>query len=257
MRIKVRFFSEERSIKLPVHYNYVIQSFIYRNLDEALAEELHKKGKIIGKRHFKLFTFSRIFGKQKRKESSFIFSDEITLFIASPLIELLESFASNIVKKKILNLNGCRIFLSTIEVFYSLPDADEIFIKTLSPITVYSTLETSDKKKKTYYYSPFEKEFSALIRKNLLKKYFLIHGKEPEDDKFSIIPEKVSNRNMHVLFYKDTVIKAWSGIYRLKGSKELIKTAYDTGLGAKNSQGFGMIEVVKNENNKIVGAKNV
>jgi len=45
-----------------------------------------------------------------------------------------------------------------------------------------------------------------------------------------------------IKFQKETVIKTWSGIYPLKGLIELIKLAFDWGLGAKNSQGFGMIE---------------
>ncbi|MBC7189418.1 hypothetical protein H5U35_04285, partial [Candidatus Aerophobetes bacterium] len=41
-----------------------------------------------------------------------------------------------------------------------------------------------------------------------------------------------------------TLIKGWMGTYRLEGNPELIKFSYDAGLGAKNSQGFGMYEVV-------------
>ncbi len=66
---------------------------------------------------------------------------------------------------------------------------------------------------------------------------------EAEDPKyFKISPEKVSNRNHHVICFKDTVVKAWSGLYKIEGSDELMRIAFDCGLGAKNSQGFGMIE---------------
>jgi len=43
--------------------------------------------------------------------------------------------------------------------------------------------------------------------------------------------------------YKGTVIKGWMGIYRLKGAVSLLKMALDAGLGAKNSQGFGCVEI--------------
>jgi len=42
-------------------------------------------------------------------------------------------------------------------------------IKMLYPIAIYSTLSTVNSKKKTYYYSPFEKELPQLIDKNLRK----------------------------------------------------------------------------------------
>jgi len=37
------------------------------------------------------------------------------------------------------------------------------------------------------------------------------------------------------------------GIYKLKGGPELIHLVYDAGLGAKNPQGFGMFEIVKEQ----------
>jgi hypothetical protein len=40
------------------------------------------------------------------------------------------------------------------------------------------------------------------------------------------------------------LIKAWEGVYELKGKPELLDVAYNTGLGAKNSQGLGCFEVV-------------
>ncbi len=45
-----------------------------------------------------------------------------------------------------------------------------MIVKTLSPITVYSTLETPDGRKKTYYYNPFKADFKELIIKNLQRK---------------------------------------------------------------------------------------
>jgi CRISPR-associated endoribonuclease Cas6 len=44
--------------------------------------------------------------------------------------------------------------------------------------------------------------------------------------------------------YRDTVIKAWSGIYELDLPEPFFLLAYDSGLGSKNPQGFGMVEVI-------------
>ena len=66
----------------------------------------------------------------------------------------------------------------------------------------------------------------------------------PEDA--YIRPIKVdTKRNFHIIIFKDFVIKAWSGIYELNMPHPLIKMAYDAGLGSKNSQGFGMWEIVE------------
>lgn len=55
-------------------------------------------------------------------------------------------------------------------------------IRMLSPLTVYSTLMTPDGKKKTYYFSPYEKEFPALVNSNIKKKHFLLLGKNIKSD---------------------------------------------------------------------------
>ena len=44
--------------------------------------------------------------------------------------------------------------------------------------------------------------------------------------------------------YRETVIKGWMGRFVLKGNRKLLKLGYECGIGSKNSQGFGMVEVV-------------
>jgi len=243
MRIKITLESlNNNNIVLPKHYNYLLQGVIYRNLTKCIARRVHDIGYKYKNRDFRLFTFSRFFGQFEARNGNLIYIGKYTLWIASPMVEILESFASTLARKGKIKLgnNFCRII--AIEVPFSEEYKSAIFVRTLSPITIYSTLLTQDKRKKTYYYTPFENEFSKLLKENLLKKYALVYGKENNYLDFSIKPEKVSNRNEHVIFYKDTVVKAWSGIYKISGAKELIKLAFDCGLGAKNSQGFGMIE---------------
>lgn len=234
---------------VPVHYNYMLQSFIYRHLFRSVAKQLHEIGFPLGKRTFRLFVFSRLFGEFKRVDDKFLYNGRVSFQIASPKTELLSSFVSCILKNQFkFGNNLCNVI--NIEVKENQLTDQEMLIKAISPITVYRTLLTPEKKKKTYYYSPFEKEFSQLCHQNLLKKYQLVKNEPfPEHNTtavdFAIIPEKVSKKNEHIILYKDTVIKAWSGIYCIKGSPELLKIAFDCGLGAKNSQGFGMIECYK------------
>ncbi|KUK58056.1 MAG: CRISPR-associated protein, Cas6 family, partial [Synergistales bacterium 53_16] len=39
-------------------------------------------------------------------------------------------------------------------------------------------------------------------------------------------------------------IKGWWGIFRLKGPVELLRIGLDAGLGAKNSAGWGCVELM-------------
>jgi CRISPR-associated endoribonuclease Cas6 len=115
-------------------------------------------------------------------------------------------------------------------------------IRSLSPITVYSTLISPDGGKKTYYYSPFENEFSKIIDANAKKKLYILRKRTIK----SSLEIKALNAREKIIMYKDTVVKGWMGVFEISGPKSLIKTVYDMGLGSKNSQGFGMFEVIKN-----------
>jgi CRISPR-associated endoribonuclease Cas6 len=103
-----------------------------------------------------------------------------------------------------------------------------------------------------YYYKPYEEQFSTLIRANAIKKYkaFLsmknerYSEKSIDNMKLSIVPANFSIRkNKKIMYFKDTVICAYTGIFQLSGDPELIWITYESGLGGKNSQGFGMWSV--------------
>lgn len=243
MRIKIILenINDER-IKFPVHYNHLLQSFIYQNIGEELAEFLHERGFEYGKRKFKMFVFSRIFSKGlKISKKEIIFNREIYFFLSSPLEEFISKLAENLFKKSQFEINRNQLTLKGIEVISPLFTKSKEKIKMLSPLTCYSTLFKKDKKK-TYYYSPFEKEFKDLIRENLRKKYRAFYKKDFDFD-FKIEPINVNKNCEKIINYKGTVIKGWLGLYEIESEPEIIKFAYDVGLGSKNSQGFGMFDL--------------
>jgi len=147
-----------------------------------------------------------------------------------------------------LHLFGQKLTLETISVYPPVEEDDfteEIKIKMLSPVTAYNTVK-KDTGSRTVYFSPWDEWFSELIRMNLEKKYELIYGEKPAGADIKVLPiGPRDERKCKVMQYKGTVVKGWMGIYKLKGDKRLMKVAYETGLGAKNSQGFGCFEVLE------------
>ncbi len=247
MRIRINFETSESKIVFPVHYNHILQGFIYSCIDDDLAEFLHEKGYVYGKRRFKLFTFSRLMGSCSfdRNNKKLVYNSSIYFIIASPLESFLESLVRNMLKGGEIKMNSQTLYVSSVEVL-PLPDLNttaSVKIKMLSPITVYSTLTKTDGKKKTYYYNPYEREFAEQITENLRKKYVILRGND-EGFVFEIKPKNVKSRDEKIIIYKQTVIKGWMGTYTVKGSIDVLKTAYDTGIGSKNSQGFGMFEII-------------
>ncbi|QER42557.1 CRISPR-associated endoribonuclease Cas6 [Thermodesulfobacterium sp. TA1] len=244
MRLAITFVSEKEAV-LPIHYNEVLQGLIYHLLDRALAEKLHNEGFVYQKRRFKFFTFSRIFGKLEKERDKFKISSPFKFFISSPYTEMLLSLTSNFLYNKEIQLDVNRVWLESIKVLPSPEIRKEILIRMLSPLTVYSTLYGADGKKKTYYYHPNEKNFSMLVKENIIKKYKAFYKKMPPSEEFFIEPIKLEKGNEKIIIYKGFVIKGWMGNFVLRGDPELLRLAYDAGLGAKNSQGFGMFEVIK------------
>ncbi len=113
----------------------------------------------------------------------------------------------------------------------------------LSPVVTYSTVDIHGKKK-TIYYKPGDGVFSELAYKNLQKKFKSFYGKDAPECEFSITPVNDKKIKMISANYRGFIIKGWIGEFIMKGSKELIKLAYDTGLGSKNAQGFGCFEII-------------
>jgi len=236
--------TKAKKLELPIHHQHIIQAFLYRNFKKEVADFLHNSGFENSGRTFKLFTFSRLIGKFHRAGGRILFENPTTLILSSPLKDLLGEFARNILKKGNLKLAENDIFVESVSIHKKPKIGVKERIRFLAPITIYSTLLKGDGKKKTYYYSPFEKEFSELAGKNLFKKYEAFRGKKQQKKEFSIKPIGTRHREK-ILKYRDFIIKGWLGNYEISGSRALLNFAYDAGLGAKNSQGFGMFEVIK------------
>lgn len=243
MRFWVYFGSPE-PLKLPRDYNHAVQSMIYRTLSSDFREFLHNGGFKVGKRCFKLFTFSQLLGEHIVNGAEIVFKPPVKLCISSPMEGFIREIANGFLSNSNVNLYGNELRVTSLEFPERPQIGNKILCRTLSPITVYSTLFMGDGRKKTYYYSPFENEFSDLISKNLTKKIQAFTGKEVKGF-VNVKPQHGLRPREHICIFKGTVIKGWSGVYMLEGDPEFIEMGYEAGLGSKNSQGFGMIEVLK------------
>jgi len=226
---------------VPTRYNSLVQAAIYSHLTPTLSKFLHEKGFMFEQRHFKLFCFSKLLGNNHVGGGLVRFVGPVYLAVSSPIKQFIKALASSLLKEGRLRI-GDQTFKVTSIKFSDCPRISQsIKIQTLSPITMYSTLQSRNGVKKTYYYSPFEREFAALLEANLKKKHLLVTHRNSRSP-FQIKPLRTSEI---ILVYKGTVIKGWGGTFVLTASRALLKTAYETGLGGKNSMGFGLFEVLE------------
>ncbi|SDZ39290.1 CRISPR-associated endoribonuclease Cas6 [Proteiniborus ethanoligenes] len=235
---------EGEKIKLPLQYNYYVQSMIYKLLEKEMAEFLHEKGFELEKRRFKMFCFSQLMGNYKiyREKKEIVFDSQVDLYISSPMEEFLAQLSNSFLLNDNIKLCNNALVVKSVKIEkYSFEDT-KVVVQTLAPVTVYSTLYKADGGKFTCYYNPIDKEFKKLVADNIYKKYKAYFEKEPINKEFSITA--IGKPKLHVLNYKGILIKGYSGRFVLEGDRELIKLALNSGLGSKNSQGFGFIKLV-------------
>lgn len=243
MQIKIGLTSDS-DIVLPIHYNHIVQGFIYNNIDEKLAMFLHNKGFIKNSRTFKLFTFSNILKKGRKIGKSFNFGKNISIIVSSPIDDFCKSIANSMLQNDNLILGSNNLKVGQIELINEELSKEEIIIESLSPIVMYSTLFKADGKKFTYYYQAHEKEFGKLIGENLIKKYNAFYG-EGIKFKKEIKIKPIGKVKQSFVYYKNFIVKGESGRFSVKGDRRLLQIGLDAGFGGKNSQGFGCVKIIE------------
>lgn len=230
------------TITLPVNYNHILQGVIYNAVFAIYpnyADTLHDDGGHFGERTYKAFTFGPLLGKYHVKDKTITFTEDITWEIRSSdamLITILRHYFES----HGLVLQSYRKRSVEVAVTNNVIQDSRVRIRLISPITAYSTYEDSGY---TYYYTPEEYGFYELTRQNAFKRYTSIRGAAIEELEFR--PISVRRSDKVVTRYRGTIIEGWKGKYELEGSPELLDFLYQTGLGAKNAQGFGMFDVIK------------
>lgn len=241
MQIRITFVSQN-NIVLPIHYNSLVQAFIYNNIDTELATFLHDEGYNVGGRSFKLFTFSRIIGKCKNENRNLNFGKRIELIVASPLEFFCKSIANSMLQSTNLYLGQNNLSAEQIQINNEEVKEDKIMVITMSPITVYSTLMKPENKKYTCYFMPRESDFNRLITENLIKKFIAFNNPSITTGNIEVLPLGPVKQN--ITYFKNIIVKGASGKFLIKGNKELLQLGLDTGFGSKNSQGFGCVKIV-------------
>lgn len=228
---------------LPIHYNYYIQSAVYNSIDDALATFLHEKGYSLDKRTFKMFTFSRLLGKFSinKNENTIIFAGETKLILSSPIDHFCQSLVNGLLTRGKIRLGEAEVAIERVYLKKPNIKLNQVKLRTLSPIVVYRTDLKEDGRKYTQYLKPGDPEYSTLIGDNLRKKYQAFYKEEPPQGEIQVSP--LGRIQEHIIKYKNFIIKGYSGDILLTAPVPLLQLGVDGGIGGKNSQGFGCVEV--------------
>ncbi|MFW5890863.1 MAG: CRISPR-associated endoribonuclease Cas6 [bacterium] len=242
MRISLKF-EFDKPLTLPSSYQRNIQGFIYHLIDnESFSNFLHNEG--FGEsRTFKLFTFSLLKGKYEfnKLNHTVTFFNYFYLEISSIVNDFIYEITKSLLSRKTLQLNHQKIKLSRYKIINKQIDSEKIKIEMISPICVYSTNKNNSIK--THYYSPQEEDFYQLINDNFKRKFSSVY-KTNLNLNINIKPLEVKIKDKLIIKYQNIVIIAYKGKYELEGKKQFLDFLFNTGLGSKNSMGFGMFRVL-------------
>ena len=244
MKLKVILQSDE--LNLPIHYNHMVQAALLAVLqDKDYQHFIHDEGYHYEKRTFKLFSFSKIMGnyRSNMKQKQVEFKGNIELVISSSQETFIRLLKEGL-EEKGLRLGCKELKVKALNIHEEPLVGSYLKVESLSPIVAYSTVLEGEKKR-TRYYGPLEPLFSQILRENIIKKYRAIYGEKVlEDEHFEVVPIATEHYKKSVIYYKNFIINGYNGRFLLIGNPVLIQLALEAGLGGKNAQGFGCIQVV-------------
>ena len=239
MRLEIRLDPVEPGM-LPPNYREALQAVIYRHLPPPLADALHDGRYWEGRRPVKPFVFSQLSGAiTYQRADGFSVGGQVWFRFASPAVDLVQALAEGLLRNGIIRLASLHFAVREVAALPEPSIEPPLVVRTLSPITVYRTVER-DGRRYTQYYNPLAREFAELVAANLARKAEAL--RLPHAEPIRIQPLGVSQRHRRLEQYKGTWIEAWAGRFRLEGPEQMLWLALHAGLGAKNSQGFGYVD---------------
>jgi len=226
-------------LTLPINYNHIQQATIYNLMSgaEGISDFAHNQGYQYENRTFRMFCFSPLKGNYSVNDKKITFTENVTFEIRSQSnIFILKMWDS--LKQSRIRLGNAEIGHVDTEITDKTIRNNCIEICTKAPITVFSSDEDGSK----IFKSPDDEDFYGLIADNFIRKYTAFYGAYPESDIKIDGTMGMDYRKMVTYFHRAPIV-GWSGRFVLQGDPGYINFLYNTGLGSKNAQGFGMFDV--------------
>ena len=233
----------DRPLILPINYLHILQAIIYRGIGDegGMSTFLHDTGYRFEKRSYRMFTFSWLQGKYEIVNKQIIFRNQVFFEVRSPenllILKMMKNFHDNGVCFGEKHYRNVEVLVSD-----EMVEENNIRIKMLTPICVYSTAEDGN----TYFFKPEDEGFSEKLDYSFRRKYAAYTGIVPEEG-ISIRVINILPKDKIVTRYQGTMLSGYKGEYQIAGKRKYLDFLYQTGLGSKNTQGFGMFDIVEGE----------
>ena len=262
MRLRIRLHTD-RPVRVPFSHQEYLAALVYRTLGASNAEYarfLHDEGYPAAPdtthKRFKLFCFSTLRAPRYARrvtQGGLVFEPGfIDWYISSPLPDFLNHSATGLLSEgSPLRVGPTATFIIREIAAISCPPFGETQEFTCwTPIV--AAVPAPDKRDTPYYLRPDTDApaFSEAVRKNLLQKYHLVHDAPPTSDALTLsfnaayLARSPHSGTKKITIHNINMVGA-EAPFTLSGSPDLIRLAWETGLGQNNSMGFGMIEAAQ------------
>jgi CRISPR-associated endoribonuclease Cas6 len=236
-------------------YQYFLSAWIYKMIgsaDHAFSTFLHEEGYVNEYKRFKLFSYSLLdFGRPALLREKALFelhAEQLFLSVSFHLPEAAEKFIIGLFNRQQVYIgnrhHGLELVVSQVE---RLPEPilkNTMHYRAVSPVVI-SKKEEGDRY--TKYLAPEEEKSIAILRQNLFDKYHSIPGALPlpadAPFEFKLTSEP---RSKLVVIKPQTAeqskVRGYVFAFTLSCPVELHSLIFSTGIGEKNSIGFGWVE---------------
>jgi CRISPR-associated endoribonuclease Cas6 len=224
---------------LSYDYQYALSSVIYAKIRCArkdLAARLHaSKG-------FKFYSFSNLILTRPRFTTQGLKFENADLVVSSPDKEFITTFAEGLLSSPSFTLMRRRFIVESLEVMASPQLGNKEVLRTLSPILV-RTLREEDGEKKEWELYPSDGKFYDNLHRNLVERYTAFYDEPPLEDIFEVT--RILDVKPKRVTIDGTPRRCTHMTFELNASIELMRFAYDAGLGERQGMGFGCVDVVR------------
>lgn len=223
-------------LDLPLSYKHALQAMIYNILDyDQQSTFYHDQGYTLEDKSYKMFVFSDLLGVYEVKGKRIIFEEQVKLYIDAMDAAFTQSIYNFLQNNKYIYLLNQRLEINSIMITNTpvFKGEQSIVVQSLSPVVAYTT-----KDKYVTYYKPTDKEFTSLVRNNIIHKCEAYHYPASEVV-FEV--EEVSFMRKRIVSFKHNFYEAYQCQLKIHVNYDTFKIIYETGLSAKGSTGFGMI----------------
>lgn len=261
MQLHLKFTGD--SITVPMAYQQLVQGLLYEALreDPAYRRFLHETGYQTENRPFRHFVFGQLRGPYERVATDQVASGEtegretrplrgngsaglhfpegVSLEVRSTEGRFIQCLLNALTPGSVHRLGQNALTVADARLTDRHVTEGEIRLRMDSPVTVHRTLDDGS----TVFPDPFDAEFSRLLAGNTARKWISLYKTDPPGG-LGFAPLDVSERDKIVTRFKGFYVTGWRGCYLLRGEPQVLDLLYQTGLGNRNAQGFGLFNLI-------------